>query len=229
MPKKRGGNRGRAKYKRHMEEIKKRTEVVYAFLNKRRDALYGITTVESMYLQIRRILELIALSSLAAHKSEYNLQQKKFRKLWHPDKIFSSLGEINPRFYPSPAKPSDRQETGLDWEPIESGFLTKQELSKLYGLCGGVLHGDTPFSTKRNIQPIFEDIHCWMQKIMRLLNFHMISLARDQQWLLAVSMETEDEGKVQIAEFHRIDEKDMDLTTFQIWQSKKGLGRNPIN
>lgn len=29
-------------------------------------------------------------------------------------------------------------------------------------------------------------------------------------------METEDEGKVQIAEFHRIDEKDIDLTAFQI-------------
>ena len=40
-------------------------------------------------------------------------------------------------------------------------------------------------------------------------------------------METEDEGKVQIAEFHRIDEKDIDLTTFQIWQSKEGSRKKP--
>ena len=55
-----------SKYADCMEEIKKRTEVVNGFFTGKCHAMYVQTTAESVSLQIRKILELIALASLAA-------------------------------------------------------------------------------------------------------------------------------------------------------------------
>lgn len=43
-----------------MEEIKRRTEVVNGFLTRKCQAMYVQTTAESVALQIKKILELIA-------------------------------------------------------------------------------------------------------------------------------------------------------------------------
>jgi hypothetical protein len=54
-----------------MDEVKKRTAVVQGFLNGQINAFYPAATIESAALQLRKILELIALGSLVAHKEEY--------------------------------------------------------------------------------------------------------------------------------------------------------------
>lgn len=68
-----GSDELRQKYVACMEEIKKRTSVVTAFVHGEINSKYVVTTAESAALQLRIILELVALSSLVANQGEYPL------------------------------------------------------------------------------------------------------------------------------------------------------------
>ena len=70
-----------------MEEIKKRTEVVTCFINRICDAKYDVPTAECIALQLRKILELIALASLVANKEEYARQHANFASHWQAKKF----------------------------------------------------------------------------------------------------------------------------------------------
>jgi hypothetical protein len=61
-----------ARYCECMEEVKLRIEVVRVLLSGRFSLKYLPPLVESVCLQIRKILELIALASLVAVKDEYS-------------------------------------------------------------------------------------------------------------------------------------------------------------
>ena len=98
------------KYADCMEEIKKRKVVVDGFLSGTCHTMYVQTTAESICLQIRKILELIALASLAANSAEYERYSRNFRRDWNGKRILETLEKANPRFYPQPTKrPSIRR------------------------------------------------------------------------------------------------------------------------
>jgi hypothetical protein len=59
------------KYCKCMEELKLRIEAVNSILEKRTTTICQATNIEFMCLQIRSILELIALGSLAVEEDEY--------------------------------------------------------------------------------------------------------------------------------------------------------------
>ena len=64
-----------------MEEIKRRTTVVQSFLAGQSKTIYRVTTIESMCLQMRKVLELIALGSLVVNKFIFAEQNTKFERL----------------------------------------------------------------------------------------------------------------------------------------------------
>jgi hypothetical protein len=121
-----------------MEEIKRRTAVVHSFLGGTSSDMYRATQVESIYLQIRMILELVALASLAANKSLFEENQKKFHKHWNPSDILKDIEALNPAYYPKPIRevPSERKGVVNDLVPMEGGYLTKEELISLHGRTG---------------------------------------------------------------------------------------------
>ncbi|MCV6622267.1 MAG: hypothetical protein OIF51_11030, partial [Cellvibrionaceae bacterium] len=141
------------KYAECMEEIKKRTEVIRAFLDGRCSALYKQTTAESICLQVRKILELIALASLVANKEEYAKSRAKFAKDWHAKRILQSIEQINPNFYPTPSTQVLDNVTGkvVEVKPIKTGFLTRKDFENIYDRCGGLLHAQNPFSASKDI------------------------------------------------------------------------------
>ena len=198
-----------SKYADCMEEIKKRTEVIRGFFNGKCHAMYVQTTAESVALQIRKILELIALASLAANRPEYAKYQRDFRKDWNAKRIFKTLDRANPRFYPKPNKQVVDRETGkvVSLEDVKSGFLTRQDFIALLNNCNKILHAENPFSKKQNPRVFMDSVPEWMKKIMRLLNHHTIQLFEDDQQLW-VLMEAESDGKVYVHEFQRIEEVD---------------------
>ena len=55
-----------------MEEIKRRMSVIDFYLSGGGHALFEPTTIESIGLQLRKILELIAMASLVTNKKEYS-------------------------------------------------------------------------------------------------------------------------------------------------------------
>lgn len=197
----------RIKYANCMEEIKKRTEVVHGFLRREMHAKYLQTTVESICLQVRKILELIALASLVANKSEYEKHRNNFQRDWNAKRILATLDKANPKFYPIPSEQLISPETGQVVEviPITSGYLSRADYEDLYDECSDILHASNPFSSEQQkTQSFLDNTPEWMKKIRILLNHHQVQLIDDkvQLWVL---MKAKSDGKVHVYEFGRID------------------------
>jgi hypothetical protein len=181
------------KYRSVLIEIKRRTSVVRAFMSGSTHAVYLQTTVESSCLQIRKILELIAFSSLIANKELYSQQHKKFSEHWNARLVLQDLERINTDFYPSPIiqKPSTLPGVTSEWLNRPDDFLTKEKLIKIYELCGGILHADNPYGTQTNYERYQVDIKDWMTLIINLLNAHTIRLVNDKNiYLFQMGSET---------------------------------------
>ncbi len=169
--------------------------------------MYVQTTAESVSLQIRKILELIVLASLAANRSEYAKLRKNFQKDWKANRILETLKKANPRFYPTPNRQVVDEETGkvVSLEDVKSGFLTKHDYRTLFNTCSGILHAENPFSTKQDPNAFLKSVPVWMEKIRRLLNHHTIQLidGDKQLWVL---MKSKTDGKAYVWEFERVPE-----------------------
>jgi hypothetical protein len=187
-----------------MEEVKKRTEVVRAFLSGKSKTLYKQTTAESICLQVRKILELIALASLVANKEEYAKVRLNFAKNYHAKWIFNTIETINPKFYPCPTKQvfDSARKKVIRVEEVKSGFLTRLELECIYDRCGGLLHAENPFGAKKDIDNFLKVVPQWMNKIIKLLEHHQIQLVNDSQQLWVI-MNGKADKKVHVTLFRR--------------------------
>jgi len=178
-----------------MEDIKRRTAVVWSFLNGKSSTIYKATTIESVCLQVRKILELIALGSLVANKSEFAEQNENFGGLWNARLILKDLGRLNPYFYPKPIRevPGARPGVKSDLQDIKEGFLTKDEFIKVYEKCGRMMHSDNPYGGKADYRYYDKSIPKWMEEIRVLLNSHTIRLMNDDNMYLIHMKEERDD------------------------------------
>lgn len=195
----------RQKYVACMEEIKKRTSVVTAFVRGEINSKYVVTTAESAALQLRIILELIALSSLVANQEQYRKHRENFQKDWNAKRIVETLEKANPSFYPVPTKQRLVSDGHYDNPEIKSGYLRKEEFITLYDKCSTVLHATNPFSERENDMRTFltEEVPEWMDKIIVLLNHHHVYPVDDDRMYI-VLMQSEKDGNVHMAEFTKM-------------------------
>ena len=202
-------------YRECMEEIKKRSEVIDAFITRRCNAVFLQTTAESVFLQMRKILELIALASLVANKEKYKESRTCFAKDWNARKIMSRIESFNPEFYPVPTKQIVDPRTGkvLETKEIESGFLTRKELEKTYDKCSQFLHSDNPFSRPRDTKEFFSDIPRIMASVRNLLSHHEMQLV-DDKLQVRVVMNAKSDGHVHVFLFERIEATDADMKAY---------------
>jgi hypothetical protein len=169
------------KYCSLMSEIKRRTAVIDGFSSGVTNALYAATTVESVYLQFRKILELIALGSLVANKETFSNVYENFSKYWNAEFLVKDIERINPDFYPRPIiqQVSSKPGTKMDLLDRSNDYLTKEELIKLYKKCGAVLHSGNPYGSQIDYAYHEGMIPHWREKIVNLLNAHLIRLIND--------------------------------------------------
>lgn len=164
----------RKKYLGLMWEADKRLEVLNGFVNKEIHSLYLKATVESEALQIRKTLELIAYSSLIAHKDEYELIRNDISREWHATRILKKVESINPNFYPVPVYGASKHA----WKLKRGGFLTKKQFITLYDRCGSILHAKNPFSTTSQRALSFHSkVPEYVSRITELLSEHTVKLA----------------------------------------------------
>ena len=177
-----------------MEEIKLRVEVARFLFNAQ---LHSVPKVESLCLQIRKILELIALASLVAVKDEYAKQYEKFAQHWHAKYILRDIEKINPSFYPIPSKQILDPITGKPYrvEEVTEGFLTRDEFLTVYETCAEMLHAGNPFGPAKDFEAVARQVLTWVTRIMALLNHHQIQLIRPdlQLWVI---MEAKEDSRV---------------------------------
>lgn len=191
-------------YQDCLYEIKKRIEVISEHLSKIVTEKYLIIEVETVCLQFRKILEKIALMSLVANKELYAEQNNKFAKHYHAERIMRDLERINPDFYPVPTKIITNEDGVDEWIEIDSGYLTKNDLVKIYEKCGGMMHAQNPFSSQKPLKEIQACFPEWLTKICVLLNHHHIKLVGGEIMLVAL-MERSDNGLPQAVIFERVD------------------------
>lgn len=198
----------RQKYANVMNEVKRRTSVIYSFLNGEKNAMYNVVNIELMCLQIRKILELIALGSLVANQRTFLKKVNNLQKMWNAKLILQDIEKLNPDFYPKPIaeKPSKYDGVVNDIIDVKEGFLTKENFIKVYDKCGKILHAENPLGSGIDYQYYEKHIPIWMSQIKRLLNAHTIKLLNDKNMYL-VHMQEDGREEVSVYVFEQIGKK----------------------
>lgn len=187
-----------------MNEIKRRVDVIKGCLDGR-VMLAGPPKVESAALQLRMVIELVALASLVANRELFEQQSLRFNKHWHPDKIIKDLEKLNSNFYPKPVSTSDPDNKGIRTHvPMTTGFLTKEELVEVHGQCGNLLHARNPYKSPLNYNQETTQLIDWADKVVTLLNTHEIRLLGEEHFYL-VTMTGPNDDFVRMVKFQRVD------------------------
>ena len=139
--------------------------------------------IETLALQIRRIIESIALASLVANAPLYREKVEQFKKLWRLAKIFEEIEKRNPDFYPKPIQHFEpRYESNIESKIqfIEDGFMTRDMCLEVYQKCSHIVHSQKPYAEDEDISRDYEDflqqVPDWINQIVRLLNCHVFRL-----------------------------------------------------
>jgi hypothetical protein len=204
-----------ALYRTLMEELKQRSTLI-GQLASGRLSLPLILTFELCQLQTRLICEIFALACLTAHGDIPDVKSAMMQKEYNAEKIIGRLSKLHPNFFPVPhtkevsadAIPGARP-ARYHLNPIEGGFLTKEELLKTYNECGNYLHRGSirrllsKWHPDINLQKIFD----WNQRLGSLLApYHFTQLIGAKAFILCVMNNTDDDNNVQVAFAERIPE-----------------------
>jgi hypothetical protein len=186
----------RQKYANVMNEIKRRTKVIHSFMSGERNAMFNAVNIELVCLQIRKILELIALGSLVANQKIFLKKVNNLQKMWNAKYILNDIEKLNPGFYPQPIDEQSRKLNGVvnDLIDVTEGYLTKDDFIFVYDKCGKILHAENPLGNGIDYKYYETHIPIWMQKIKKLLNSHIITLLNDNNMYLVHMQENGKEG-----------------------------------
>lgn len=144
------------------------------------------TRVEFVYLQFRKVIELIAMSSLLANENVLSQVQSNIQNYWKAKNLLKDIEEKNPNFYPKPIIKKPSKKTGIkeDWIDRPNDYLTKERFITLYDKCGSILHVKNPFTPELDIEKLEKACPKWYLQIINLLNSHIIRLIGDNNLYL---------------------------------------------
>lgn len=166
------------RYLRNMQIIKWRMKAIKDIRMNKCHTTYPATNVEFCALQIRKILELIAFSSLISDLDVYREQLNDIEKKWNARLILKDIGRIHPDFYPVPIDTAPNNK--YRWLEKKTPYLTKEQFEDIYKKCGKVLHEDSAFMDDKDMDSTYkhadEQIDNWVFLIMNLLNTHIVHL-----------------------------------------------------
>ena len=195
-------------YAAQMEEINRRLTSIKKLSEIAVGQLPVVVVTECVYLQFRKILELIAMASLVANSEAMepmNRSRKKLGNQWNGDTILKLVEGINPDFFPVPMleRPSRHPAAKAQLVEKTDGFLTRSEFSRLYNLCGGLMHADNPLGRKTDYGTLWSGGPAWEGLILQLLGCHRIRLVGQDGFYL-VHMRERRDGKPHVYEFGRL-------------------------
>jgi hypothetical protein len=173
-----------------MSQIRQRTGVVQGVLNRTITTGHDVFDTELIFVQFRKILELIAFSTLTANKEKYSLVHANFAVHWKAKSMLEAVGKLNPNFYPVPLGPPELLPNGVkQFTPLAEGFLTKDEFELLYNKSSEILHERNPFTAKDPVIQIGYSVAQWIVRIQTLLAFHKVDLIDESKWMVEIPNE----------------------------------------
>lgn len=160
-------------YRTYMAEIRTRVAIVTGVMGGAFPAAPEFLCAEISFLQLRKVLELIAFASLAANKVAYAAAHTKFAAHWKAKTILDELGKLNAAFFPVAMDEPQETAPGRKYFPRPTdGFLTKVDFVFLYDAASGFLHTRNPYTAKDPTTPIGYPVATWVARIQRLLAWH---------------------------------------------------------
>lgn len=212
------------KYCAMMEEIKYRANVIEVFGNTPSLGVYTQTRIEFICLQLRFILESLAMACLVANGDDLEDVSKKLTREYRPEPILRRLEAINPHCYPQPVTLIDnaasqqalpvgmhgdlykgelKDRAGNDW-------LMREEINEIYGRLGQVLHASNPMKEDFDLDYYERESLKWYHKIVNLITHHKVTVLDDKNMYIVVVGHADDGtpinpgAKVQVAEFQKV-------------------------
>lgn len=216
-------------YQELMRETRYRNLCIEAVGNNPQLGIYRPTRIESICLQIRMILENIALACLVANGDRLDELPKKIEKEYHAETILKRLDGIHPDCYPQPlvlipdphgpgdlkvpdSRPratSGRYRGKLVDRPGDD-WMTRDEFKEIYGRLGAILHASSPLGRKVDYAYFENTAPTWQDKYMNLLQHHKIAvLEEDMMYIVQMNAVTADksgrtDGDVTVTPFQKI-------------------------
>jgi len=187
-----------------MEEIKRRQHAIDDVLSGRVRTSFKYTDVEFVALQFRKLFELVILATLASHEHYFEGLTRKLSKEWQISKIIAIVRKKNPDFFPKPIIREKSEEPGITdkWVDVTEGFLTLDELMAAHGHIGAAMHANNPLREDAGLAELEERFPIWREKLIRLLNNHLVKFP-DDRTVLYVGMKSESTGGVHTALFEK--------------------------
>lgn len=167
-----------------LEELKARVDTIAEVVSAIRSPTsaqhhrHNVFLFEGLYLQLRKVCELLSLSLLLVHHITDKAWAKTLIKEWRSDRLLDEVSKINPIGFPRPISPSDwrsgSNETLAEFPPV----FTATDLKSLYVECGDRLHVGSLRNVLRNRTLELNQtlIREWVTKIQVGLSSHMIVL-----------------------------------------------------
>lgn len=169
------------RYKALMTECRARLEVIHVLIQTP-PALPAQAIYEFCYLQLRMLCEAITIGGLLLHGDIPAANSTRLLKTWEADKLVKALADLNPDFYPQPAKHQDVDGILHVERRFDTDCLSQDELPALWHKCGSKLHkgGLKKFlTTPALVASDREEIAKWQRKVFSLLNVHVICSGPD--------------------------------------------------
>lgn len=177
---------------------------------------------EFSHLQLRHICELIAIACLVA-QGDYETF-RAFTTEYSPKKIFRSLHEINPHFFPQPSTRTYQDgRHHLEANSVD-GAADKNKIIDIWSVSGGHLHrASLKKYLKKTFNPLPESNHVEDSHaaIALLLNSHIISLRSEPNDAVVTLLEVhldDGDGKL-VADFLHIN-KDNDTIEVESFRAE---------
>jgi len=180
------------KYLQQMSVVKMRQSVISNILKKRNSTGYVYSDIEISVLEIRKIIELIAMGSLVSNIEDFSKIHDKYATYWNARLMFKDIERINKDFFPEPISIKKSKKVD-EFVKLKSGYLNKEEAISLYLKCGEFLHEDNPYRKPHDIEYYRNNLPIWNSKIINLLNRHLIHLCNGNFYF--VVMQSLENGK----------------------------------
>ena len=193
-------NEDAKKYANCMERVRGHIRTIEAVFSGKIRTGHQDLNAELIFLHFRKALEEIAFSSLCANVEKYSEVQTRYAQFWQAKNLLKEIGLMNPDFYPVPMRSATIPLPNSDmvthhFEPVDSGFLTKEEFDFLYSQSSEVLHAHNPYRTGDSTINVRHTVPEWINRFQNLLRLHYIRLVDHEEiWLVIVP----NEGLVQV-------------------------------
>ena len=161
-------------YANCIKEIKERLFSIKKILNNNSCKFESLA--EYSCLQMRKVCEVFAFSTMTANRSEYERIRNEFENDWNFKGIIRSVNSINEGYYPEPIIPvSDKDGNITKYEGIQEECIDIEYITDIYNKCCENIHAKNPYN--QNISILTQDTFLnWIEKFVKLLNCHVVGV-----------------------------------------------------